>query len=137
MNGVNQLCAKTPHHVGSAYQMKYSCKSVGVARKSQLYVQAPMRVLRRVLSDPSATKNPTRIAVARATIVSSSAVSAPLQYGPEESADQNRCESKLATNYFTSPTGILYFFASFASVPFDFSVFRPAAIFGPSGSPFR
>ena len=79
MNGVNQLCAKTPHHVGSAYQMKYSCKSVGVARKSQLYVQAPMRVLRRVLSDPSATKNPTKIAVARATIVSSSAVSAPLQ----------------------------------------------------------
>jgi hypothetical protein len=29
--------------------------------------------------------------------VSSSAVSAPLQYGPEVSADQKRCESKLAS----------------------------------------
>jgi hypothetical protein len=137
MNGVNQLWAKTCHHVGSAYQTKYSCSSVGVARKSQLYVQATVRVPRLPLSEPSATKNPTTIAVTRATIVSSSAVSAPLQYGPEESADQKRCESKLASNYFTSPTGILYFFASFASVPFDFNVFRPAAIFAPSASPLR
>lgn len=90
-----------------------------------------------MLSDPSATKNPTPIAVASATIVSSSAVSAPLQYGPEESADQNRCESKLATNYFTSATGILYFAASLTRVPFDFSFAMPALIFAPIASPLR
>src|SRR5437763_1758166 len=97
MNGVNQLCAKTCHHVGSAYQTKYSCSSVGVARKSQLYIQEPSRTERRGLSTPSATKKPITIAVASETIVSSRAVSAPRQYGPEESADQKRCESKLAT----------------------------------------
>ena len=35
-NGVNQLPAKTGQSCGSAYQMKISCSSVGVARKSQL-----------------------------------------------------------------------------------------------------
>ena len=35
-NGVNQLPAKAPQICGSAYQMKYSCSSVGVARNSQL-----------------------------------------------------------------------------------------------------
>ena len=36
MNGVNQLPAKPVQICGSAYQMKNSCKSVGVARNSQL-----------------------------------------------------------------------------------------------------
>ena len=62
------------------------------------------------------------IAVESAAAVSSSAVSAPLQYGPEESACQNRCVSKLASTsgrpyYLTSATGILYFVASFFSLP--------------------
>ena len=34
--GVNQLPAKTPQICGSAYHTKYSCSSVGVARKIQL-----------------------------------------------------------------------------------------------------
>ena len=36
MNGVNQLAAKPVQSCGSAYQMKNSCSSVGVARNSQL-----------------------------------------------------------------------------------------------------
>ncbi len=36
MNGVNQLCAKPVQSCGSAYQMKKSWSSVGVARKIQL-----------------------------------------------------------------------------------------------------
>ena len=43
---------------------------------------------RRRLRAPSATKNPITIADASATTVNSKAVSAPLQYGPEESAFQ-------------------------------------------------
>ena len=35
-NGVNQLPANTLQICGSAYQTKYSCSSVGVARKTQL-----------------------------------------------------------------------------------------------------
>src|ERR1700730_8863696 len=50
-----------------------------------------MRNDRRGLSAPSATANPMPSAVVSATAVSSSAVSAPLQYGPEESACQKRC----------------------------------------------
>src|ERR1700724_2984028 len=56
-----------------------------------------MRNDRRGLSAPSATANPMPSAVESETAVSSSAVSAPLQYGPEESACQNRCVSKLAS----------------------------------------
>jgi hypothetical protein len=77
------------------------------------------------------------IAAASDAAVSSNASSAPLQYGPEESAVQNRCESKLASNYFTVELGILYFAASFASVPFDFSVLMPAEICVPTSSPLR
>src|SRR5882724_11092529 len=54
-----------------------------------------MRTHRRSLSEPSATKNPMRSAAESEAAVSSSAVSAPLQYGPEESACQKRCMSKL------------------------------------------
>jgi len=36
MNGENQLPAKPLQSCGSAYQMKNSCSSVGVARNSQL-----------------------------------------------------------------------------------------------------
>ena len=58
--------------------------------------------------------------------VSARASSAPFQYGPEESAAQNRCVSKLASTSLAGPTsrrptGTLYFAASFASVPFAFS----------------
>jgi hypothetical protein len=35
-NGLNQLSANTGHSCGSAFQMKSSCSSVGVARKIQL-----------------------------------------------------------------------------------------------------
>ena len=35
-NGVNQLAAKPRQICGSAYQMKNSCSSVGVARNNQL-----------------------------------------------------------------------------------------------------
>ncbi len=96
-----------------------------------------LRVRRRVLSAPSATKNPITSAAASEAAVSSSAVSAPLQYGPEESAAQNRCVSKLASTsrrryYFTSATGTLYFFAIFASVPVAFSCATPSWICVPS-----
>src|SRR5690242_4320047 len=101
-----------------------------------------MRASRRLLSDPSATKNPTTSAIESAAAVSSRAVSAPLQYGWEENADQNRCQSKLASTslrlpYETSEPGILYFAASFASVPFPFSFATPALICAPIESPLR
>ena len=35
-NGLNQLAANVGQSCGSAYQMKISCSSVGVARKIQL-----------------------------------------------------------------------------------------------------
>jgi hypothetical protein len=128
MNGVNQLEANPDQSWGSAYQMKKSWSSVGVARKSQLYVHVRPRIPRRSLSAPSAAKKPITIAVASEAAVSSRAVSAPLQYGPEVSADQKRCESKLASTYLTVVTGILYFVASFASVPSDFSEAMPSLI---------
>src|SRR4051812_16339128 len=139
MNGVNQLDAKPDQSCGSAYQMMKSCSSVGVARNSQLYVQATERTQRRVLDAPSAVKKPMTIAAASAAAVSSSASSAPLQYGPEESAAQNRCESKLAITYFTVLVGILYFVAIFASVPFERSCAIPSEICWPivPASPLR
>src|SRR5947209_17618533 len=100
MNGVNQLPAKPDQSCGAAYQMMKSCSSVGVARNSQLYVHATLRTQRRWLKLPSATKKPITIAVPSDAVVSARASSAPFQYGPEESAAQNRCESKLATTYF-------------------------------------
>jgi hypothetical protein len=116
--------------------MMNSCNSVGVARNSQLYVQATLRTQRRALNAPSAAKKPMTIAAASEAAVSSRASSAPRQYGPEESAAQNRCESKLAITYFTVLTGILYFCASFFSVPFDRSSATPSAICKPTASPF-
>ena len=101
MNGVNQLPANPLQSCGSAYQMMKSCSSVGVARNSQLYVHDELRTQRRALRLPSATKKPITIAVVSDAAVSSSARSAPLQYGPEESAVQNRCESKLASTRLT------------------------------------
>ena len=91
-----------------------------------------LRVRRRGLSAPSAAKKPITSAAASDAAVSSSAVSAPLQYGPEESAAQNRCESKLASNYFTVEAGIWYFPAIFASAPFAFSCAMPSWICVPS-----
>jgi hypothetical protein len=134
---VNQLPENAGHSCGSAYQMMKSCRSVGVARNSQLYVHATARTQRRCEKFPSATKKPMMIAAASDAAVSSNASSAPLQYGPEESAAQNRCESKLASNYFTVEAGIWYFPAIFASVPFDLSFLRPAEICVPTSSPLR
>ena len=61
-----------------------------------------------------------------------SAISAPFQYGLEESADQKTCVSKLASTslrrYFTVLTGILNFVAIFASVPSERSIATPSAI---------
>ena len=84
-------------------------------------------------------------AVESATAVSSSAVSAPLQYGPEESACQKRCVSKLAStsrfdpSYLTSAAGTLYFAAIVFSVPRTFSLAMPSLICCPSveASAFR
>ena len=65
--------------------------------------------LKRLLR-PNARKNPITQATANETSVSSSARSAPCQYGPEVSASQKMWVSKLAstrsTTYFTSVTGI-------------------------------
>jgi hypothetical protein len=88
---------------------------------------------RRGQSAPSATKNPIRIAVVSDAAVTSSASSAPLQYGPEESATQNRCVSKLANTsvrryYLTSATGTLYLFAILTSAPVAFSFATPSLI---------
>ena len=77
------------------------------------------------------------IEIANETSVISIARSAPLQYGPEESASQKRWLSKPRTSYFTSPVGMLYFFASFVIVPFAFSALIAVAIFAPIVSPLR
>src|SRR5262245_15330864 len=49
------------------------------------------------LSAPSARKNATTVAAASDAIVSSSASSAPCQYGLDDSASQKTCASKLAS----------------------------------------
>jgi hypothetical protein len=77
------------------------------------------------------------IEAAKETSVSSIARSAPLQYGWEESASQKTCVSKPTTSYFTSPVGMLYFFASATIVPFAFSVASAAESLPPIGSPLR
>jgi hypothetical protein len=77
------------------------------------------------------------IAMTNETSVSSMASSAPLQYGWEESATQKTCVSKLASSYFTSPVGMLYFFASVTSSPLPLSCLSAAAIFVPTASPLR
>jgi hypothetical protein len=134
---VNQLPANPVQICGNAYQKKKSCNSVGVARNSQLYVHETDRIARRLLSAPSATTNPSTTAAASETTVSSSAVSAPLQYGPEESACQNRGVSKLASTstrryYLTSATGILYRSERPFSVPFTLSRAIPSLIWVPN-----
>ena len=134
-NTVNQLPAKPLHSCGSAYQMMNSCSSVGVARNNQLYVHATLRTQRRGLKFPSATKKPMTIAVASDAAVTSNASSAPLQYGSEESAAQNRCESKLASNYLTVFVGILYFAAIFARTPVVRSWRMPSTICAPRPPP--
>src|SRR3954452_9277974 len=134
-NGVNHVLANPLQSCGSASQMIKSCSRVGVARNSQLYVHAMLRTERRGLELPSAAKNPMTIAVASDTAVSSRASSAPLQYGPEESAVQNRCESKLAVNYLTVLGGILYFAAIFARTPVARSWRIPSVICAPSPAP--
>ena len=95
-----------------------------------------MRSVRCRLKAPSATKKPITVAAASDAAASSSAISAPLQYGPEESADQKRCQSKLASTsrepYFTSPTGILYFAAIVLSAPVTLRRAIPSLIWAPS-----
>jgi hypothetical protein len=51
---------------------------------------------------------------------------------PEEMAGEREEQG-----YFTSPVGMLYFFASLTSVPFAFSALIALAIFAPIASPLR
>ena len=110
-NGENQLPANPLQSCGSAYQMKKQLQQ-SRRRPEQPVVdpRAASGPSAAALSADSATKNPSTIAVASATTVSSSAVSAPLQYGPEESAcpEQVRVEAReheRPRSYCTSPTG--------------------------------
>jgi hypothetical protein len=77
------------------------------------------------------------IDAANETSVSSIASSAPLQNGPEESASQKRWVLNPPSSYFTSPVGMLYFFARLVIVPFALSALIPVATFAPMPSPRR
>ena len=62
--------------------------------------------------------------------------SPPVRTGGERFPEEVRREAG-EQRYFTSPVGMLYLFAIFVSVPFDFSALIALAIFAPIASPFR
>src|SRR5438105_12191793 len=101
-NAVYQLPANTGHSCGNTSQTISNCSNVGVARKNQLYRKTRKRTTRKRDERPRASGNPSRMAAPSDAHVSPMARSAPLQYGPEESASQNRWVSKLASTLAAS-----------------------------------
>src|SRR5437660_1607671 len=96
-NAVYQLPANTGHSCGNTSQTISNCSNVGVARKNQLYRKTRKRTTRKRDERPRASGNPSRMAAPSDAHVSPMARSAPLQYGAEVSASQNRWVSKLAS----------------------------------------
>src|SRR5579864_2664816 len=103
-NGVYQFCVKTDHTLGETSHTIRSSRSVGVARKNQLYRKTSSLTARKRLVRPSASGNASTQAAPRDADARPSARSAPFQYGPERSTSQNRWVSKLANTREPEPT---------------------------------